>query len=311
MTRDVAAVVVTYNRLELLKRNIARLRAQTAAENLEIYIVDNHSTDGTGAYLAPLAQSGVLHYADTGANLGGAGGFQYGVRLAAASGCRYLWLMDDDCMPEPTTLQALLDAAEQLTPFGFLSSKVLWTDGGLCRMNIQRQTLTRPVSCLEGGPVPVVMASFVSLFVPVSVIEAVGLPIREFFIWTDDWEYTRRISRRYPCWAVPASVVVHETARNEGASIATDSEDRLARYGYIYRNDVVLYRREGLRGWLYLLVRNAVHLLRVLLKARSGRMKRIALILRGTWAGLRFRPAIEYLDTKPETAENPEADREQ
>jgi len=28
------------------------------------------------------------------------------------------------------------------------------------------------------------------------VVEKYGLPIKEFFIWTDDWEFTRRISRK-------------------------------------------------------------------------------------------------------------------
>ena len=79
------------------------------------------------------------------------------------------------------------------------------------------------------------MASFVSLFIKASVIKQLGLPIKEFFIWTDDWEYTRRISRKYNCYLVNKSVVTHKSKSNMGADIINDSEDRLDRYKYIYR----------------------------------------------------------------------------
>ncbi|WP_348226313.1 hypothetical protein, partial [Salmonella enterica] len=75
-----------------------------------------------------------------------------------------------------------------------------------------------------------------------------GLPIAEFFIWSDDWEYTRRISRAKPCYVIPASRVVHAMQNPGVVNIARDVPARWARYRYFYRNDVVLYRREGLSG---------------------------------------------------------------
>lgn len=302
MKRDVAAVVVTYNRRRLLMECISRLRAQTCAR-ADILVIDNHSTDGTSEALAPLAKAGEIRYFDTGANLGGAGGFQFGMRAAAEAGYEYLWLMDDDCMPEPTALQALMDAAAQLKDFGFLSSKVLWKDGTLCRMNIQRRTLTRDVARMEDAPIPVAMASFVSFFVPLRVVQEAGLPIREFFIWSDDWEYSRRISLRRACWLVPDSVVIHASARNDCVNIAADTPDRLDRYRYIYRNDVYLFRREGLKGWAYLALRTVLHAARVLLRARSDRGRRLGMILRGTREGLHFHPQIEYIGTCGESGE--------
>ena len=302
MKRDIAAVVVTWNRRELLLRCIDRLRAQTCGR-ADILVIDNHSTDGTAEALAPLATSGVIRYADTGSNLGGAGGFQYGMRAAVEAGYDYLWLMDDDCLPEPTALQALADAAAKLDGFGFLSSKALWTDGTLCRMNIQRSTLTKDITRMERAAVPAVMASFVSFFVPARVIRDVGLPIREFFIWSDDWEFSRRISMKYPCWVIPDSVVVHASARNDCVNIAADTPDRLDRYRYIYRNDVYLFRREGLMGWAYLGLRTALHMGRVLVRAPSDRLKRLLMILRGSREGLHFHPQIEYIGTCGETRE--------
>ena len=71
---------------------------------------------------------------------------------------------------------------------------------------------------------------------------------KEFFIWTDDWEYTRRISRKYKCYVVTDSEVIHKTKSNIGANIAIDSEDRIERYRYAYRNEMYLYKREGLKA---------------------------------------------------------------
>ena len=131
------------------------------------------------------------------------------------------------------------------------------------------------------------------------MVREVGLPIGEFFIWADDLEYTRRISRKYPCYVIPGSVTVHKCATNNGGNIATDAPERIGRYRYAYRNEVYLYRREGLRGALRLAARTPVHIWRVLTKSDSLRMKRIGVILGGTMRGFGFRPSIEYVRQSP------------
>lgn len=291
----VVAIVVTYNRKELLLENIRCLLAQKP-EIPDILVVDNHSTDGTYDALETYVLNGCIRYYDTGSNLGGAGGFQYGIRKAAELNYEYLWIMDDDCMPHPNALAELFSADKKLEGnYGFLSSKVLWKDGTLCNMNIQRSSLTKNIDDFSGELIPAALASFVSLFVKRSVVMELGLPIKEFFIWTDDWEYTRRISLKYPCYVATHSVVTHKSASNIGAEISNDSVDRLARYRYLYRNDVYLYRREGVRGFAYEAARLSVHMLRVLLKSHDHRAKRIGMIVSGTWNGLHFHPSIEYV----------------
>lgn len=295
----VAAVVVTYNRKQLLKENISCLMSQTLREKMDIVIIDNHSSDGTKEVLNDFIKSQEILYRDTGRNLGGAGGFSFGARFAAECGYEYVWLMDDDCMPNPTALEAFLEADRDLKGnYGFLSSKVLWKDGKICKMNIQRKSLAKNVTDFQSRFSPVFMASFVSLFLPVKIVLELGIPIQEFFIWTDDWEYTRRISRKYPCYLVNQSVVVHKSEHNFGASIENDVEGRLDRYRYLYRNDVYLYRREGMSGFFYELFRLSAHCLRVVVKAKNCRRKRIACILCGTAAGLRFHPKITYIEKK-------------
>ena len=292
----VAAVVVTYNRKDLLRECIAHILAQEP-EAPDILVIDNHSTDGTCEQIRDYIDGGQIDYTDTGANLGGAGGFSLGIRRAAEKGYDRIWVMDDDCMPEKDALAALMRADRELNgAFGFLSSRVLWRDGKICTMNLQRETLTRNLKGFDRRLQPVVMASFVSLYLKRDTVLELGLPIREFYIWTDDWEYTRRISRKYPCYAVADSAVVHLSRANIGANIATENAKRLGRFDYLYRNDVYLYRREGLRGFAYEAVRLSGHCVRVLLKAKDHKKERLKKIIGGTRKGFSFHPTIEMLE---------------
>ena len=296
MSKRTAAIVVTFNRKELLKENIENLFAQTKKHLLDIVIIDNASTDGTKEYISDYINDGKITYINTGSNLGGAGGFQFGIKYAAEKDYTFVWIMDDDCMPTPTALEEFLKYDEKLNGnYGFLSSKVLWKDNSICKMNVQRETLTKYVEDFEKEKIEILMASFVSCFIPINVVKDIGLPIKEFFIWTDDWEYTRRISLKYKSYLVPSSVCIHKSNANFGANIATDGPDRLDRYNYLYRNDVYLYRREGIKGFAYESVRLTSHILRVLFKAKDNKMKRIKLIVRGTKNGFKFKPEIEYV----------------
>ena len=288
----IVAVVVTYNRKECLLRCIDALRRQRGAQT-DILVVDNASTDGTDTALAPLIASGAVTYHRADENLGGAGGFNLGMRLAVERGYDRLWVMDDDCIPDPDALAALVQAdAQLLGDFGCLSGIAYWRDGTPCRMNIQKTDLWHKLEDYSSPLVPVVMATFVSAYFPAACVRAVGLPIREFFIWSDDLEYTRRLSLRYPCYAVTASRVLHDMRHNNKVNIATDSLDRLPRYAYLYRNEVYVYRREGVMGYLYLFARVALHLFKIWLRS-PVKGKRMAVILSSFWAGWRFHPPIE------------------
>ena len=66
----VICVIVTYNRLELLKESVAAVMQQTYPLH-RVVIVDNHSTDGTDNYLAGLSQNPLFHIVTLEKNTGG------------------------------------------------------------------------------------------------------------------------------------------------------------------------------------------------------------------------------------------------
>lgn len=295
----VCAVVVTYNRLELLKHCVEALRAQSAG--CDILIVDNASTDGTARWAAGQQD---CRYRNTGSNLGGAGGFNRGMRWAVEAGYAFAWIMDDDTLPEPDALEKLLEADRALGGnYGWLSSVALWTDGGECKMN--RQKLKKSYydysPFLKYGLVQAEQATFVSLFLRSDVICRFGLPITEFFIWGDDLEFTRRIAVRggVPCFLAGQSQVLHATRNNEGSNIALDAPERIGRYFYAFRNEAYLYRQEGLKGRAYCFAKRCRDFLRIA-KTGKPRLPRFGVLLRGIWAGAFFRPDVEYLNRNEE-----------
>lgn len=298
MKNKTAAVVVTYNRKELLNQCIGRLLRQEGV-SCDVIVVDNASTDGTHEMVTRQYNVPEVIYVNTGVNLGGAGGFQYGVKRAVLLGYEYVWIMDDDTLPEKTALYELFEADKELDgEWGFLSSVAYWTDGSICRMNIQKKNIFKHVGEKEYHKKYsfIKMCSFVSLLVKSDVIKEVGLPIGEYFIWTDDYEYTGRISAKYPCYMVPSSRVVHAMKIHTRVNFATDDMSRIDRYQYIYRNDVHCYRQYGCGGWAYIVLKDMYTLANILINSNGRKMDRIKILCKGFWTGLHFKPDIEMIE---------------
>ncbi|MBQ7275085.1 MAG: glycosyltransferase family 2 protein [Clostridiales bacterium] len=299
MSNEIVAVVVTYNRKDLLKQNLQALLNQQNVR-ADVFVVDNASNDGTEQMIRDEFDCSEIHYFNTGANLGGAGGFQYGVREAIKADYKYVWIMDDDTVPNHDSLCKLYDAAKLLPDnWGALSSKALWTDESVCKANRQKKTLMSFVTDEEyskGSPIKVEMASFVSLLVKAEVISKIGLPIGEYFIWTDDYEFTGRINRAgYGVYVIPDSVVHHKMKENKKINFAKETPDRIDRYKYVYRNDVHCYKQYGLRGNFYLFAKIAFTVLNILIKSPSDKKKKIKILFDGIREGKSFNPSIEFV----------------
>lgn len=232
----VVAVVVTYNRRDLLIEALTAVLGQTRAPDAVI-VVDNASTDDTAEMVR--GRFPAVRLATVQRNTGGAGGFAYGLALALADAADLVWLMDDDTVPEPGALQAMLDA-RALRPGGppaLIASRVVWTDGRPHPMNTPR---TKPfaskaerLAAAAAGCLPIRSASFVSILVDAGVCRARGLPEADYFLWNDDFEFTARLLRGQAGLLCPASVVVHKTA----AFGSTDA-DPGQRFFYEVRNKV-------------------------------------------------------------------------
>ncbi len=290
---DVVTVVVTYNRKKLLKENIQSLQKQKYKENL-ILIIDNNSSDGTYEYIKNLLNDNTI-YINTGANLGGAGGFNFGIKKAMEYNPKNIWVMDDDTIPNENSLLELVNAATMLNDkFSFLSSRVLWKDGKICKINKQvfDNNMIDTQELINKGILKVKSASFVSCFINTKAIKKVGLPIKEFFIWGDDVEYTERLSKYESAYYINNSVVIHKSVENKLPCIEEDVRD-LSRFEYLYRNLYYIYKKEGKLKRFKTLKRK--HISNIIRKAKNKKIKRIMIILKGELKGKRFNPKIEYI----------------
>lgn len=300
MLNKVAIVVVTFNRKKLLKDNIEALM-KLDYTNSDIYVIDNSSTDGTKEYIQEYIDNKKLTYINTGKNLGGAGGFNFGIRKVVELGYDYIWIMDDDTIPYKDSLTQLLEADKVLEGnYGFLSSSVLWTNGEPCKMNKQKieKKWYDNSEKLKYGIIRTYYATFVSFFIKAEIVKKLGLPIKDFFIWGDDVEYTDRISKVYPCYIVGKSQVEHRISNNEGSNIAKDSKERINRYKYAYRNEVYIAKRNGIRGMTRQFLKICLHIYRVLTQSKDNKIKKINIIIISSIKGLFFNPKVEYVEEK-------------
>jgi len=240
----VVAVIVTYNRRDLLVEALAAVHRQSRQPDAVI-VVDNASTDGTPA--AVRAQFPAVQLAALDANYGGAGGFAYGMAQALAEGADLIWAMDDDTVPEPGALAALLEARDRFPggPPAIVASRVTWTDGRAHPMNTPRAkpfaSKAERSAASEAGCLPIRSASFVSILVEAVECRRRGLPWADFFLWNDDFEFTTRLLRGRSGLLCPASVVVHKTKTFGGTNVEPGE-----RFFYEVRNKVWTLRTGSL-----------------------------------------------------------------
>jgi rhamnopyranosyl-N-acetylglucosaminyl-diphospho-decaprenol beta-1,3/1,4-galactofuranosyltransferase len=234
----VCAVVVTYQRPELLLHCIEALLGQTRRPDL-VLVIDNASADETpGIVQERFGANSAVSYVRLEENVGGAGGFYVGMREAYKRGFGWLWLLDDDSIATPDALERLLAGLER-APHGrplLVASQVRWRDERLHPMNRPWPRWRWPGELLLAAQRKLILiraATFVSVLVRREALQRFGLPLAHFFIWSDDIEYTARVLRDNPGYLVPDSVVHHWTKQPH-----TSVTDSGGRFYFHVRNTV-------------------------------------------------------------------------
>lgn len=244
----VIAVVVTYNRSQLLKRNIACLRKNSPHA---IIVVNNGSKDDTGEWLAEQTDLIVI----TQANVGGSGGFYTGIQQAMERGADWIWCMDDDVFPRPDCLSNLLDhtASEEV---GILAPRRLM-EGNIFTNDFQAVNLTNPFSSMYkkklkkqviNKPVEILGTAFEGLFIRKETVEKIGLPNKDLFIFCDDTDYClRAVLAGYKILYIPSALMDKEKFFSNDTWNERNKKKKWKRF-YQIRNSTYLNHHYG-RNW--------------------------------------------------------------
>jgi rhamnopyranosyl-N-acetylglucosaminyl-diphospho-decaprenol beta-1,3/1,4-galactofuranosyltransferase len=190
MSDAVCAVVVTYNRKDLLRICLHSLLQQTRPID-RILVVNNASTDSTGELVRSEFPS--LELLELKINSGGAGGFKAGMQWAYERGYEWIWVMDDDIEMKPECLEKMLSyqhlgdliQSRKQMPWGPLIWEAIWDASSATPI-----TYSQDISFANGKQWTAIQYSnFEGALIRRCVIERAGLPDERYFIAGDDTVY--------------------------------------------------------------------------------------------------------------------------
>ena len=250
----IGIVVVTYNRLDCLKKNqkaIAELKVPDDCSVVTI-VVNNNSTDETKKWLIENSCDNRI-IVTLNENIGGAGGFHQGMKKALSLGVDYIWGMDDDAYPEQNALEGLYVGIEQ-----YGSSYCYWSN---CKSEALYKDQYHPV---EGW-------MFVGFCLPAEAVKKIGLPRDDFFIFYDDMEYSdRALKNGYKIiWCRDSKIIHKDSFSNQkekkfGAlNVSIPAYPDWKMYYYI-RNRILRYPSNEWLHWKAILLGAPKHLLKIL-----------------------------------------------
>lgn len=282
MDQRTCAIIVRGRRRGAPERRLAAVSEQTRP--LAKIVVVDHSR-GDAAKLPSEVGPADSQVLALGSDSGPAGAFHAGMKQAYDEGFDWLWLLRDDIVPEPSALEALLDASTAVpdlpAPY-LLASKVVTPNGQLDPENApfpDTKRVPHAVRSVSGGLVPVRTAGFASVLVSRAAVRDHGLPERAYFDRGYDREYTARLLREGVGFVVPRSVVRREA---EIAPATSDATEDLYRD---VRNAVFMMRGNAWMG------REKVQLaIDLAPRARASGLRSAATIARGLVDGLRRSP---------------------
>ncbi|WP_413305712.1 glycosyltransferase family 2 protein [Bacillus sp. 1P10SD] len=257
MSNRIAAIVVTFNRKECLQNCLISLLEQTKKVD-RIFIIDNASTDGTENFVkSTFSQFEDIEYIRLNKNIGGAGGFNYGLKTAFDNGYDYMWVMDDDGIPQSNCLEELLNINHK-TGGEYICSSVINQDDhdtfvfGLFDKqnnkmirNLNDVSIYKSKGYIEGCANP-----FNGLLLTRNLIVRAGLPKKELFIWGDEIEYELRvINKGFKIYTAINAIHLHPVNKIKTykllfgkLNVSYFGENNLRSYCY-FRNRAFIYKK--------------------------------------------------------------------
>ncbi len=276
---NIIAVILVHQKRDLVCQVVAAVQNQTLLP-ARIIVVDNGSTDGSGATVA--ARFPDVEVIIRPHNDGVGAGHNAGWRAALADpACEYIWVLEHDCIPEPECLAALLKVQDRLTPLGEDRLPGVVFPAQLTPLHRTgrrtyvlagfhlRRIYTLPRTC---PPLAASFFTFNGLLLPVVILRTLGMLDEAYYLGAEDSDLSARCRRaRIPMLHVQGARVEHDHYRDMtvyrvgpwllGLPMRTDP----ARIYYAHRNAIVHLLRYSDRPF-DLSVRMTIYLLAMTLR---------------------------------------------
>ncbi|MBS1501737.1 MAG: glycosyltransferase [Bacteroidetes bacterium] len=292
---NVCVLTVTYgNRWQFLERVLKRVLEFGQVTN--IVVVDNASSYDVTSYIKRLDTQKII-VLNNPENLGSAGGYKQAIEYAINNtDADFLWLLDDDNLPERNALEILLyewDKIEGkedkkalfcLRPDRMAHVKIASGENpcryylvpdnfmGFSFLNIIKNQYLKVRDKLRKarpGHLQRVIMPYVpygGLFMHRSMITAIGLPNELFFLYVDDSEYSYRITQQDgKIWLIPSCKLM-DIDKSQGLDYKTKVfHSKLLdqwnfRTYYAVRNRIYFYSAVAVRNKVIFKINKALYL---------------------------------------------------
>lgn len=238
-------VIVTYNRKDAVRNALLRQFKQTVQAQ-KIILVDNHSTDNTKEYIQDILDdyADQVKYLRLDENLGGSGGFYYGMKAALEEQTDLIAISDDDASYDQDYFEKIIKTAEN-NPKDMAFCGAIYENDELhpstAKFIKSDNTYKFRVATKEDYKKDFYVDnwSFVGPVFRRQLVEEIGLPNKDFFIWFDDSEYAIRMHLKGYKYHVVKDAKIH---------LYTDviaNRNPLWKKYYGFRNEIYSIRKYG------------------------------------------------------------------
>jgi len=233
----VATIIITRNRREILKKCIEANIKQTFSPFI-IVIIDNASNDGTDEMMKEVyLKRDNIFYVRLRENFGSAYAFRIGMKFAIEKKSDYMWLMDDDCIPDKDSLENIIKIAKR-NPNRIYGSYSVDPDN--LESKWVRIDEKRDITFTYSLP-------FNGFFVSEKIVKKIGYPESILFFRNDDTEYSFRARYYgYSLFVVNNSLIYHPAPEVKRIKIIKTivqcyRDNSLKKIYYSSRNFIAVY----------------------------------------------------------------------
>lgn len=254
---DICVVIVTYNRLEKLKRTIKSYEKQTLLPKY-IIIVNNASTDETKDYLEKWknVNNGINKIIiNSEQNLGGSGGFYLGEQLAITLDSSWVMVGDDDAYPDKFYIEKAFDIInnKKRNEISVICGLVKQNGNfdNYHRANINSKwkiNFTKKINFndIKADNFYIEISSYVGPIINIEILKKVGLINEKFFIWYDDVEHMIRLGKKGKIICSKNMIIEHDIEKKR--------ESLNWKYYYGFRNYIYMIKKHYPNQYIYILL---------------------------------------------------------